>query len=188
MADETTTQETAKGDENANGKPSEDAAKVAAEAVADETKRVNDGKTDADIEAIAAKGENPDAVRKALTEERDAAKQARDEAKALADKVKEFEDRDKSEQQKMEERATTAEQKATDAEAKLLRYRVAAEKKLPSELADRLQGDTEKKLKEDADRLLELVKPDSTPAGDIDAGKGEGGGGNTFNDAIRAGI
>lgn len=123
---------------------------------------------------------------KALDAFKQRARAAEKEAKALAAKVKEFEDRDKSEQEKLEERASTAEQRAAQAERQLLRYEVAAAKKLPVELADRLQGETKKELEEDADRLLTLVKPNGKPSGDVDAGKGEGGSANTFNDLLRA--
>lgn len=144
------------------------------------------GKTDADIEAIAAKAENPDAVRNALTAERTAAKEARERADALAAEVQTYKDRDKTEQERLEERATTAEGRAEKSEAKLLRFEVATKKKLPLELADRLQGKNKTELEADADRLLELVKPNGKPEGDADGGKGEGGGGQTFNDLMRA--
>ena len=142
-------------------------------------------KTDADIEEIAAKAENPDAVRNALQRERTAAKEAREKADELAQKVREYEDRDKSEQEKLEERATTAEQRASAAETKLLRFEVATSKGLPLELADRLQGSTKKELEEDADRLLELVKRPDPATGDGDGGKGAGGTSVSLNDRIR---
>lgn len=145
-----------------------------------------ESKTDADIEVIAAQADKPDAVRNALQAEREAAAQARKTADDLAAKVKQFEDRDKSEQQKLEERATTAEDRAAKAETELLRVQVAVGKKLPLELAARLQGKDKKELEADADRLLELVKPNNKPEGDADAGKGEGGSGATLNDLMRA--
>jgi hypothetical protein len=129
-----------------------------------------------------------EAGQKALDAFKQRARDAEKQAKALAAKVKEFEDRDKSEQDKLEERATTAETKAQAAEAKVLRFEVATAKKLPLELADRLQGASKADLEADADRLLELVKPNGKPEGDADAGKGEGGGGMGFNEAIRAQI
>lgn len=144
-------------------------------------------KTDADIEAIAAKAENPDAVRNALQAERDNARTQKERADELAAKVKQFEDANKSEQDKLTERATTAEQRAEAAEAKLLRYEVAAEKGLPAHLNKFLTGSTKKELEDAADELLKAVKANGKPAGDIDAGKGEpGNGGVTFNDVIRA--
>lgn len=139
-----------------------------------------------DIEEVAGKAENPDAVRKALIAEREAAKEARQRAEELATKVKEFEDRDKSEQEKLEERASTAEERAAKAEVKLLRFDVAVAKDLPLELADRLQGDTREQLEEDAGRLLELVKRKDRPSGDVGAGLGEGTETGGLNEAIRA--
>ena len=139
-----------------------------------------------DLEQIAAKADNPDAVRKAIKAEREAAKVERQRAEGLAAQVKEYEDRDKSDQEKLEERATGAETRAVKAEGDLERFMVAYEKGLPFELAARLQGADKKELEEDADRLLKLVKVNGKPAGDIDAGTGEGGAGNSLNDLIRA--
>jgi hypothetical protein len=149
-----------------------------------ETETTTEQKTDADIEAIAAKANDPDAVRNALTAERTAAREAKEANADLARRIKEFEDRDKSEQEKKDEALKSAEDRAKQAEAGLLRFKVAAAKQLPAELADRLQGKNEKELGEDADRLLELVKPGKA-TGDVDAGRGEPDEGGSFNDAIR---
>jgi hypothetical protein len=140
---------------------------------------------DADIEAIAAQAKNPDAVRNALVAERRKASEALQQAQDAAAKVKEFEDRDLSEQQKLEKRASEAEAKAANAEANLLRFEVAATKKLAPELAARLVGKNKRELEADADRLLELVKPSGKPGGDADGGKGEGGGSQDFNAQLR---
>lgn len=142
-------------------------------------------KTDADIEEIAAQAAKPDAVKAALVKEREAAKEARKQAEDLAAKVREFEDRDKTETQKLEDRATKAEDRASTAEFRADRLEVALAKKLPVDLALRLQGKDKKELEEDADRLLELVKPETN--GDVDAGKGDVATGKTFNDLWRAG-
>lgn len=173
--------------DDAESQAANDAIRQAAAASREEkdAPKTEEKKTD-DIEEIAAKAEKPDAVRNAIQAEREAAKEARERAEALAAKVKEYEDRDKSEQEKLEERAGEAESRAQKAEKALLRFRVAATKGLPAELADRLQGDSEDELNEDADRLLELVKRKDKPSGDVDAGKGEGGEGTTFNDVLRA--
>lgn len=144
--------------------------------------------TDPEIEAIAQKANNPDAVRNALTAERQAAREAREATEALQRKVKEFEDRDKSDQEKQAEALKAAEGRAAAAEASLLRFRVAAKKELPAELAERLQGKNEKELEADADRLLELVKPNGQKAGDADGGKGEPEDDRSFNEAIRAAV
>jgi hypothetical protein len=45
---------------------------------------------------------------------------------------------------------------------KLLRLTVASKKKLPMDLASRLQGETEAELEADADKLLKLVKAEDT--------------------------
>lgn len=126
--------------------------------------------TPPDADADLLKGaENPDAVKRALSAERSRAKEAEDRAKAAEAKAKEYEDRDKSEQQKLEERASEAEKTATEAAQKLLRYEVAAAKKVPLELADRLRGEDKAAMEADADELLKLVKAEaSTP--DLDGG------------------
>ena len=138
-----------------------------------------------EIEAIAAQADNPDAVKNALKAERERAAAADKELKKLAAELKKYQDRDKSEQEKLEEAKTTAEKEAAEAKAELLRLRVAAKKQLPPELAERLRGEDEKELEQDADRLLELVKPKAQ--GDPDAGKGQEATGRTFNDLLRAG-
>lgn len=150
----------------------------------DDVGKQPDAKPD-DIEQIAAQADKPDAVKRAIQAERENARKERDRAEELAAKVKEFEDRDKSEQEKLEERAASAESRASAAEAKLLRFQIAVDKSLPLDLAERLQGKSKKELEEDADRLLDLLKPNGKPSGDPDAGRGEGGEGESFNDVLR---
>lgn len=95
-----------------------------------------------------------------------ALKKANKEAETLRLKLKEFEDRDKTEAQKLAERASAAEGEAATAKQELMRYRIAAKKKLPAELADRLHGATEEEMAEDADKLLEVFGQRSTPSYD----------------------
>ncbi|MGX1129898.1 putative nucleic acid-binding Zn-ribbon protein [Streptomyces glaucescens] len=105
-----------------------------------------------------------DAGKRALTEERKARAAAERQAKAaqkqlddLSKKLQAFEDRDKTEAQKLAEAKTAAEREAASAKQELMRYRVAASKKLPANLAARLQGDTEEEMAADADLLLEVL-------------------------------
>lgn len=92
-------------------------------------------------------------------------------AKAYEARLREIEDSQKSEQQKLAERAEAAERLASEREGALLRYRVAVAKNIPAELVDRLRGDTEDELVEDADRLLGLLQPPTPPArGAVDQG------------------
>lgn len=85
-------------------------------------------------------------------------------ARTLAEnKAREFEDRDKTELQKAVERAEAAERAATKATGQLLRFRVAAEKGLTGDWADRLRGESQEELEADADRLLEQLKPAGPP-------------------------
>jgi hypothetical protein len=159
---------------------SEEETAAIAEETTEETVEV-----ESDIEEVAQQADKPDAVRRALQAERESAKEAKARAEELAAKVKEFEDRDKSEQEKLEERAALAETKAATLEAKMLRLEVAGAKKLPQELADRLQGETKEDLEADADRLLDLVKTEA-PAVDVDAGKGTAAEATSMNDLLRS--
>lgn len=93
----------------------------------------------------------------ALKAERQRARQLERDLKAAANKLKAFEDRDKTAAQLLEERAANAEKAAAEAQTQLVRYRVAAEKGLPAELAGRLQGANEKELAADAEKLLALI-------------------------------
>ena len=95
-----------------------------------------------------------DGGKKALQEERRKARAAERQLGELQKRLQQFEDRDKTEAQKLTDAKTAAEQQAAEATAKLLRYEVAAAKKLPAEWASRLQGSTQEDLEADADALL----------------------------------
>lgn len=96
---------------------------------------------------------------KALEAFKKRAREAEAEAKELAAKVKQFEERDLSEQEKLQKAAEEARVAAEKAEAENLRIKVAVEKGLPLELADRMVGKNREDLEADADRLAALVKP-----------------------------
>ncbi|MFK4868990.1 hypothetical protein ACI3K4_27630 [Streptomyces sp. CSMPJR101] len=115
-----------------------------------------------------------------------ALRKANKEAETLRLKLKEFEDRDKTEAQKLAEAKTVAEREAASAKQELMRYRVAANKKLPAELANRLQGSTEEEMAEDADRLLEVFgaqQRSQTPS--YDGGVRQTARPTSMNDLIR---
>jgi hypothetical protein len=128
-----------------------------------------DENTTAEGEETATAPETPDASRaqsdeglgdagkKALQEERRKARAAEKQLSELQKRLQEFEDRDKTEAQKLAERAAAAEKLAADAQTELMRYRVAADKKLPAELAARLRGSTPEEMAADADELLALL-------------------------------
>jgi ketosteroid isomerase-like protein len=114
-----------------------------------------------------------EAGQKALAAERKAKTAAEKQAKAaqkqlddLTKKLQAFEDRDKTEAQKLAEAKAVAESEAATAKQELMRYRVAAKKKLPAELANRLRGATEEEMETDADSLLEVFGQRSTPSYD----------------------
>ena len=131
---------------------------------------------DNDVDEIAAKAENPDAVSKAIKAEREAAKEARRRAEDAEAKVKEFEDAQKSEEEKREEaleaarkEADTYKDRIKQLEVRQRRSEVAAAKNLPPKLADRLTGETVEEIEADADALLEdlgTLPGETPPPGD----------------------
>ena len=97
-----------------------------------------------------------------------AAKQAMRELEEAQKRIKEFEDRDKTEQERLADEAAAAKAEVEKHKNENLRLRVAAEKNLPADLIDRLQGDNLEDLLADADKFLELMKP--AEATDFDGG------------------
>ena len=98
-----------------------------------------------------------------------------DDLKAKASKLDEIEQQNQSEIEKANSKAATlAEEKQAlgDQNKSLttenLRLRVALDKSVPSDLIDRLRGETKEDLEADADSLLKLVKPKDTT--DFDGG------------------
>ena len=92
------------------------------------------------------------------------------ETEPLARRARELEEATKTDVQRLTEAQEAAERRAAQAEGALLRMRVAAARNLPTELADRLRGDTEDELLEDADRVLALLTPRQTPPVSFDGG------------------
>lgn len=135
----------------------------------------------APAEAAPAKREPevPPEVKRALAK-------ANKEAETLRLKLKEYEDRDKTEAQKLAERAAAFEKQAAEAQTELMRYRVAADKKLPAELAARLRGSTPEEMAADADELLTLLNAQQqrqTP--NYDGGVRQSARPTSMNDLIR---
>lgn len=69
-------------------------------------------------------------------------------------KLAEIENANKSETEKMQERLKAAEDALEKANRESMRAKVAADKKLPPALADRLRGDSIEEMEADADTLL----------------------------------
>jgi hypothetical protein len=82
--------------------------------------------------------------------------------KQKADKLAELEQANKTETEKLAERLSGTEKERDEALAKLTRFEVAAEKKLPAELAELLTGNKEE-MEARADVLLQHVKTDTAP-------------------------
>ena len=105
---------------------------------------------------------------------RDQAAKYRTEAKANADaaaRLAALEESQKTEAQKLAEERDAIKAERDTLLAETMRARVALAKGLAPELVDRLRGTTEDELSEDADRLLELVKPAGPPRfGAVDQG------------------
>jgi len=76
--------------------------------------------------------------------------------------------------QTLEQRFQALETDLAKERAEKQRLKVAGEKKLPSELADRLRGDTAEELEADADRLLAFLKPSTGPGVPPTGGTGAG--------------
>lgn len=153
--------------------------------MAEETTVVETEETAAAEEVVEETKVTPEDDWKAKARKHEKASKA--SAKALEEvqaELKKYQDRDKSAAEKAEEARKQLEDRASQAEAELMRLRVASKKNLPTDLAERLRGETEEELEADADRLSELVKTDK-PSVDTDAGKGQSSGGKSFNDVLR---
>ena len=111
------------------------------------------------------------------------ARKAEADQKELAARVKEFEERDLSEQERLAKAAEDAKRAAEEAAHENLRLKVALDRSLPSELIDRLRGETLEELYEDADSLLALVKP--REAQDFDGGARKTAKGMDRDEAVR---
>lgn len=145
---------------------------------------------------VASQAENPDAVKRALAANRQQLKDAERQAAELAAKVREFEDRDRSEIERaqarieeLEQAASAAQQQVADLQAAQMRSRVASEIGLPAALADRLRGDDEDQVRQDAEQLMAAVgasRPAPTPFGAGPRGStGSANGTHDMNDLIR---
>lgn len=99
----------------------------------------------------------------AMKRERNAARRERD---VLQARLAEIEQSNLSDLEKAQKAAAEAQQRLADFEARSMRQQVALDKGLPAELVDRLRGDTEEDLADDADRLLALISAPRNPAPD----------------------
>lgn len=80
-----------------------------------------------------------------------------DDLKTKAAEFDKASEAQKSEAQRALERAEAAEAAAATSQQQLLRYKVAAEKQIPSELAELLTGSTEEEMAAVADRLASFT-------------------------------
>lgn len=98
------------------------------------------------------------------------------EANALkedAERWREYEQSQKSEHEKLAERLASAETTASEAVAKLIRYEVAAQKGIPADALDLLNGSTRDELEVAADKLLSLIADQSKPKLRPDTNQGQ---------------
>ena len=102
-----------------------------------------------------------------------------DDLKAKAERLAEIESAQQTDLERVTVERDELKNQLTPLQTENLRLRVAAEKKLPAELVDRLKGGTKEEMESDADELLKLVgapvPPDfgggprePAPAGDMD--------------------
>lgn len=110
---------------------------------------------------------------KALQAEREARQQAEKDAAAreqelfaMREKLQQFEDAQRTDEEKREHALNEAREQNLKLQKQLeelnhrnMVMRVAAEAELPSDLVDRLRGETEDELREDAKSLKKLVAP-----------------------------
>ena len=103
---------------------------------------------------------------KALRAERKERSAAEARAKAAEARLQEIEDAQKSEAEKLLERATRAEQDAASARTELLRERIAREEGVPATFIDRLRGESEDEIRDDAKLFVAALParegPDTT--------------------------
>ncbi len=85
----------------------------------------------------------------------------------------------------MDQRVADLEKQLQESRREALVARVAAKHRLPQELADRLRGDTEAELEEDAKSLSKLVPAGSTRGGADGGAGGTGAVKPSMNDFIR---
>lgn len=113
-------------------------------------------------ETPAAKADDlPDAVKEILKKERKAAADADKARRAAEARLKEIDDANKTEAEKLAEAKSSAEKERDEARSELARFRVAADKKLPAELAELLVG-TPEEMEAKADVLLQHMKDTQT--------------------------
>jgi hypothetical protein len=104
-----------------------------------------------------------DAGKRAIAAERARAEKAEKELKAFRDADEKRKTDEMSDLEKAQKAAKEATDQAQSATLSALRYRVALDKGLPANLADRLKGSTQEELEADADELADMVT--TTPSG-----------------------
>jgi len=92
-------------------------------------------------------------------------KEVNERAKAMENRLAQIEadakarqEKELAEQQKWQELAQARERELKQLQSEQMRMRAASSKNLPLDLADRLRGDTEDEIAEDADRLLSFIQ------------------------------
>lgn len=86
-------------------------------------------------------------------------------------KLAELSERDKTEGEKLADRVAASEKRATEAETRLLRFEVAANRKLTADAAQLLHGTTREEIEASADALAKFVESQkSTSVPSFDGG------------------
>lgn len=97
----------------------------------------------------------------------------RTEAAAAKAKAEEYEDAQKSEIERAQSKLAKVEKAKAEAESKLLRYEVATERAVPSELVALLTAETREGLDEQADLILKNAVQADPPPTSFDGGSRE---------------
>lgn len=135
-------------------------------------------------------GDLGDAGKRALAELRRLDKGNRKTIEEQARKLKSYEDAERTDTERLSARVTELEAELTPARREVLATRVAVQEGLDAEWWDRLKGENEDELREDAKRLVERFgsSKNDRPAPDFGAGarpSAPATGNEAFNERIR---
>lgn len=143
----------------------------------------------ADTTSKAGDGEDslPEAVKEILRKNREATRAAERARAAAEKKAKTLEDASKSEADKEKERQAQLAKDVEDLRKENLRLKIGTKTGLPASLVERLRGETEEELLEDAKSLQALLGETArAPKTGNDAGKSGRAGQPSMNDLLRA--
>lgn len=119
------------------------------------------------------------------------AKEAEAKVKSLEDRLTALESGEKTESEKAaaaQQRIAELEGQIATAEQARIRAEVARQFNVPNELVDRIKGDDEDEMREDAEALMRIVTASSGPQRTPNPAFGQGGGGNASSEDVLASL